>query len=136
MKLLLAKFAHLPSCHGPSHLKSLTLTIKVRVQPCPVTCCRLLPFDSINLESHILFRVQGIPISSKTKVSLGMIASGVLLLEGTVVGKEAVDWLEKARSLSLCQIRGGCPKQRTTIATIVKGGYVLYYRVYVCTLGM
>lgn len=48
-----------------------------------------------------------------------MIASDVLLLEGTEVGNEAVDWLEKARSLSLCQGRGERPKQRTTIATII-----------------
>lgn len=47
-----------------------------------------------------------------------MIASGVLLLEGTDVGDEAVDWLGKVRSLSLCQGWGERPKQRTTIATI------------------
>lgn len=95
--------------HGPSHLKSLTLTIKVRVQPCLVTCCRLLPSDSINLESHILFRVQGVTISSKKKVSLGMIASGVLLLQGTVV-KEAVDWLERRDLCRSVKFGGGRPK--------------------------
>lgn len=61
-----------------------------------------------------------------------MIASGVLLLEGTVV-KEAVDWLEKAQSLLLCQIQGRAPERRTTIATIVMKLVVNQSARYVCT---